>query len=75
VVLMVYFNSASVVLLYKTPVILLGLVPLLVLWLGRLWMLSFRGEVNEDPVYYVSKDPISLVVGAGCVVLAVLASL
>ncbi|MEO8654558.1 MAG: hypothetical protein ABI409_10590, partial [Ramlibacter sp.] len=56
-------------------VLLLGVVPLLVLWLGRLWMLSFRGEVNEDPVYYVSKDPTSLVVAASCVVLAILASI
>ena len=75
VVLMVYFNSSNVVQLYKTPVLLLGVVPLLVLWLGRLWMLSFRGEVNEDPVYYVSKDPTSLVVAASCVVLAILASI
>ena len=75
VVLMVYFNSSNVVQLYRTPVLLLGVVPLLVLWLGRLWMLSFRGEVNEDPVYYVSKDPTSLVVAASCVVLAILASI
>ncbi|HMA08928.1 MAG TPA: UbiA family prenyltransferase, partial [Ramlibacter sp.] len=75
VILMVYFNSSNVVQLYKTPVLLLGLVPLLVLWLGRLWLLSFRGQVNEDPVYYVSKDPTSLVVAASCLVLAILASL
>ncbi len=75
VVLMVYFNSANVVQLYRTPVLLLGVVPLLVLFLGRLWMLSFRGEVHEDPVFFVSKDPVSLVLGGGCVLLAVLASL
>lgn len=75
VVLMVYFNSANVVQLYKTPVLLLGVVPMLVLFLGRLWMLSFRGEVHEDPVFFVSKDPVSLALGGGCVLLAVLASL
>lgn len=75
VILMVYFNSSNVVQLYRTPVLLLGLVPLLVVWLGRLWLLSFRGQVNEDPVYYVSKDPTSLVVAACCVALAILASI
>ncbi|MEG1115419.1 MAG: hypothetical protein RSE46_10340, partial [Janthinobacterium sp.] len=58
-VFMLYFNSENVLVLYTHPHFLLGIVPLLVFWLGRLWTLSFRGEVNEDPVLYVSRDPIS----------------
>jgi len=45
-----------------------------VFWLGRLWVLAFRGEVNEDPVLYVSKDKTSLIVVALCLALAVLAT-
>lgn len=73
-IFMLYFNSNNVLDLYRTPEWLTGIVPLLVFWLGRLWVLSFRGEVNEDPVLYVSKDKVSLVVIACCVALATLAA-
>jgi hypothetical protein len=63
-----------VLVLYKRPTWLLGILPLLVFWLGRLWTLSFRGQVNEDPVLYVSKDKVSLVVVACCLALATLAT-
>lgn len=59
-IFMLYFNSNDVLARYHTPTLLLGIVPLLVFWLGRLWTLAFRGQVNEDPVLYVSKDPVSL---------------
>ena len=74
-VFMLYFNSENVLVLYTHPHFLLGIVPLLVFWLGRLWTLSFRGEVNEDPVLYVSRDPISLCIIAACMLLAVGASM
>jgi 4-hydroxybenzoate polyprenyltransferase len=74
VIFMLYFNSENVLELYRHPAWLLGIVPLLVFWLGRLWTLSFRGLVNEDPVLYVSKDRVSLVVVGLCVALATAAS-
>jgi hypothetical protein len=61
--------------LYRHPAWLLGILPLLVFWLGRLWTLSFRGQVNEDPVLYVSRDKVSLVVFALCAALATAATL
>jgi hypothetical protein len=73
-VFMLYFNSDNVLMLYTRPHWLFGTLPLLVFWLGRLWILSFRGEVNEDPVLYVSKDKVSLLVIALCAVLAVIAT-
>ena len=73
-VFMLYFNSDNVLMLYSRPHWLFGTLPLLVFWLGRLWVLSFRGEVNEDPVLYVSKDRTSLLVMALCAVLAVMAA-
>nr|WP_315255743.1 UbiA family prenyltransferase [uncultured Duganella sp.] len=74
-IFMLYFNSADVLQRYHTPQLLLGIVPLLVFWLGRLWTLAFRGEVNEDPVLYVSKDPVSLLAIALSGTLAVAAAL
>jgi len=74
-IIMLYFNSDNVLDQYASPAWLAGTLPLLVFWLGRLWVLSFRGQVNEDPVLYVSKDKVSLVVIALCLALATLASL
>jgi 4-hydroxybenzoate polyprenyltransferase/phosphoserine phosphatase len=73
-IFILYFNSENVLVLYAHPVWLLGIIPLLVFWLGRLWTLSFRGEVNEDPVLYVSRDKASLAVLGMCAALAVAAS-
>ncbi|HZX29069.1 MAG TPA: UbiA family prenyltransferase [Telluria sp.] len=74
-IFMLYFTSSNVLQLYRHPALLYPIVPLLVFWLGRLWVLSFRGEVNEDPVLYVSKDPASLLTVACCAALAAIASL
>jgi 4-hydroxybenzoate polyprenyltransferase/phosphoserine phosphatase len=73
-IFILYFQSENVLILYAQPAWLLGIIPLLVYWLGRLWTLSFRGEVNEDPVLYVSRDKVSLLVIALCAALAVAAS-
>jgi 4-hydroxybenzoate polyprenyltransferase len=73
-VFMLYFNSDNVLILYSRPQWLYGTLPLLVFWLGRLWLLSFHGKVNEDPVLYVSKDKTSLLVMALCAALAIAAT-
>jgi 4-hydroxybenzoate polyprenyltransferase/phosphoserine phosphatase len=73
-IFMLYFNSQNVLTLYRNPAWLMGILPLLVFWLGRLWTLSFRGQVNEDPVLFVSRDRVSLVVFALCAVLATVAT-
>lgn len=69
-IFILYFNSPDVLKLYERPAFLIGIVPFLIFWLGRLWTLSFRGQVNEDPLLYVSRDPVSLLVIAICVGLA-----
>ena len=74
-IFMLYFNSQTVLTMYRHPHFLLGIVPLLVFWLGRLWTLAFRGQVNEDPVLYVSKDKVSLTVLAMCLLLALAATI
>jgi len=39
------------------------LVPVLLLWLSRLWLLASRGELHEDPVVYAITDKRSLLLG------------
>jgi 4-hydroxybenzoate polyprenyltransferase len=40
------------------------LVPVLLLWLYRLWLQASRGELHEDPVVYAITDKRSLLLGA-----------
>jgi 4-hydroxybenzoate polyprenyltransferase/phosphoserine phosphatase len=48
------------------------LVPVLLLWLSRLWLLASRGDLHEDPVIYAITDKRSLLLGA--VVVAIVLS-
>jgi 4-hydroxybenzoate polyprenyltransferase len=74
-VLMLYLNSENVLKIYHTPLILIGIVPVLVFWFGRLWMLSYRGRMSEDPILFVTKDTTSLAVLVLCAGIAVAASI
>lgn len=74
IIFMLYFNSENVLRLYKQPVYLIGIVPIIMLWLGRLWILSSRGLVNEDPILFVSRDKRGLVLIFAALMLAVMGS-
>lgn len=50
------------------------LVPVLLLWLSRLWLKASRNELHEDPVIYAISDPKSLLLGV-VVALIVLSAL
>jgi 4-hydroxybenzoate polyprenyltransferase len=50
------------------------LVPVLLLWISRLWLQASRGELHEDPVVYAVTDKRSLLLGV-LVVAIVLAAL
>jgi 4-hydroxybenzoate polyprenyltransferase len=69
-----YLNSPNVLASYRHPLFLVGILPLLVFWLGRLWMLSYRGQVDDDLLLYLSQDRASLAVFVLCAVLAGAAS-
>ncbi len=73
VVLTLYINDPNAAYLYRHPVRLWLVVPVLLLWLFRIWMLAGRGEMDEDPVVYAITDKRSLFLGvivAGIVLLA-----
>ncbi len=59
VVLALYVQSDAVGMLYRTPAVLWGLVPLLVYWISRFWMLAHRGKVSDDPIVLAVRDPAS----------------
>ena len=69
-VLSLYINSHAVQILYKSPRQLWLLCPVLLIWLGRVWLITGRGQMHDDPVVYALKDRVSwLILGAGACVL------
>jgi 4-hydroxybenzoate polyprenyltransferase len=68
-----YISGRDVVVLYREPHFLWLIVPLMILWLCRVWLLASRGELNEDPVIFAITDRMSLLIGALVAVIAVLA--
>lgn len=63
-VLALYINSDQVVALYGTPLLLWLVCPLLLLWIGRMWLMAYRGQIHEDPIVATVRDPLSYVLGA-----------
>ena len=53
--------------LYARPGFLWAAPGLLFLWLGRIWLLSQRGELDDDPVAFAVKDKLSLTLGAALI--------
>jgi len=62
-VLALYLNSEQVVALYRHPILLWLVCPLLLYWTGRLWLRANRGEIHEDPIVATVYDPVSYIVG------------
>ena len=73
VVFMLYIARPDVTSLYRYAGRLWFLVPLLLYWITRIWLLASRGELNEDPVIFAIRDRMSLLVGLGILIVAWLA--
>jgi 4-hydroxybenzoate polyprenyltransferase len=58
-VLGLYLNSPEVKLLYHRPFILWGICAILTYWMGRIFVLTERGEMRQDPVIFAATDWIS----------------
>ncbi len=54
---------------YGTPVLLWGVMALLGYWVLRMWLLTTRGLMNDDPILFAARDRTSLLLGAGSAVL------
>ena len=63
VVLSIYINNPETNMLYRHPVRLWMVVPVLLLWLSQVWMLASRGEMHDDPVVFAITDKRSLLLG------------
>lgn len=63
-VLALYLNSEQVVALYRRPVVLWLICPLLLFWISRMWLLAHRGRLHDDPIVATARDPLSYIIGA-----------
>jgi len=63
-VLALYIQDQNTTVLYRHPQLIWLACPLLLFWISRVWMLTHRGEMYDDPVVFAMRDGTSLVVGA-----------
>jgi 4-hydroxybenzoate polyprenyltransferase len=73
-VMALYINSIDVRGLYAHPTRLWFVVPLLLYWISRVWLIAERGEMRDDPVIFALEDKTSYAVAAGMGVVIVLAT-
>jgi 4-hydroxybenzoate polyprenyltransferase len=73
VIFAIYISGSDVVKLYHKPQLLWLIMPLMILWLSRVWLLASRGKLDEDPVVFALTDRMSLFIGAAVVVVVMLA--
>ncbi len=62
-VLALYIQEQSTIAMYHHPEIIWAACPLLLFWITRLWLLTNRGAMHEDPVIYAVTDKVSLLSG------------
>jgi 4-hydroxybenzoate polyprenyltransferase len=67
-VLALYITSKEVTALYSHHEWLWLLCPIMLYWVGRVWVLAHRGLVNEDPLVFALRDRVSYVVGLAAAV-------
>ena len=73
-VLALYIHSPEVVILYRHPMVLWALCPLIAYWISRIWILANRGAIPDDPIVFALTDGISYRVAALSAALILLAS-
>lgn len=72
-VFMLYVESSAVRTSYREPRLLWFVLPVLLYWLGRIWILAGRGQMQDDPVKFAVKDRHSLACGVIIALVAVVA--
>lgn len=68
-----YINSPESLALYSNPKLLWLLCPVLLYWISRMWIVSHRGGMHDDPIVFAAMDRVSQIVIGLCVVLVLVA--
>lgn len=62
-VLALYINSDEIRLLYSHPQVIWLLCPLLLYWVSRMWLITGRGRMHDDPLLFTIRDRVSQGIG------------
>ena len=58
-VLALYINTDFVQSMYPSAQILWAICPLMLYWISRVWIIAHRGRMDDDPIVFAVKDPVS----------------
>ncbi len=72
-VLAIYISSGAAEILYERDLLLWFLCPLLLYWISYVWLVAHRGRMQDDPLLFTLKDPVSRIVILLAVVIVLLA--
>lgn len=73
-VFVLYINSNQATELYSEPLVLWLISPIFLYWISRIWHLSVRGMMTDDPIVFTGKDKVSYIVGILIFIIAILAA-
>ncbi|MCB1776861.1 MAG: UbiA family prenyltransferase [Candidatus Competibacteraceae bacterium] len=65
-VLALYVNTETSRALYGQPMMIWLLCPVLLYWISRVWLVTHRGEMHDDPILFAVTDPHSRYVLLAC---------
>ncbi len=72
-VVALYINDPGTVAMYRHPQYLWAVTPLMLYWTGRLWLLEGRGIIDDDPVIFVIRDRVSMMIALATLAVVVAA--
>lgn len=73
-VLAMYINSPESLAMYQSPKLLWALCPIFLYWISRIWILTARGDMHDDPVVFAMRDRASHVITAATFIIMIAAS-
>jgi hypothetical protein len=74
VVLSLYVSGPESHALYPHHALLWLFAPLMLYWISRVWLITHRGEMHDDPIVFALKDPTSRVIAVLAAIVLVLAA-
>ena len=58
-----YVNNPQLASLYRRPVLLWLICPLMLYWITRTWILADRGEIHSDTLLFALRDRVTYIIG------------
>lgn len=74
VLVMALYVQSGAEALYAEPRLLWLICPVLLYWISRIWLKTYRGQLDEDPVVFALTDRPSLLAATVCAILIALAT-